>query len=153
VPVPAGCAPMYEFVDRSLARQDRGARLFVWAMRQWAGAALDGRCVCRLVDCAFRSANLCGATEPLHYGMRALCHNGRTPMRFGAVQRASVTEHEAILLSALIAAGRGRDEAVHAICDMMVESSAAPALAASLKALAQAFADAELGFAAADCRH
>lgn len=142
---------MYEFVDRPLARQDRGAQLFVWAMRQWAGAALDGRCVCRLVDCAFRSANLCGAAEPLHHGMRALCHHGRTPMRFGAVQRASVTEHEAILLSALIAAGAGGDHAVDAMCDMLVESSAAPALATSLRALARAFARAELGFVAAKC--
>lgn len=142
---------MYDFVDRPLARQDRGVQLFVWAMRQWAGAALDGRCVCRLVDCAFRSADLRGAAEPLHHGMRALCHHGRTPMRFGAVQRASVTEHEAILLSAMIAANDGRDRAVDVICDMMVQSSAAPVLSASLKTLARAFADAELGFAAADC--
>lgn len=126
-------------------------QLFVWAMRQWAAAALDGRCICRLVDCAFRSADLRGAAEPLHHGMRALCHHGRTPMRFGAVQRASVTEHEAILLSALIAAGDGCDAAVDAVCDMMVESAAAPGLSASLKALARAFADAELGFAPADC--
>ena len=144
---------MYEFVDRPLARQGRGAQLFVWAMRQWAGAALDGRCVCRLVDCAFRSADLRRAAEPLHDGMRALCHHGRTPMRFGAVQRACVTEHEAILLSALVAADAGRDHAVDAICDMLVDSPAAPALANSLKALARAFADAELGLVAADCRH
>ncbi len=142
---------MYEFVDRPLARQDRGVQLFVWAMRQWATAAIDGRCVCRLVDCAFRSADLRGATEPLHQGMRALCHHGRTPMRFGAVERTSVTEHEAILLSALVAADHGRDQAVDAICEALVDLSAAPALAASLKALAGAFADARLGFAAADC--
>jgi len=144
---------MYEFVDRSLARQDRGVQLFVWAMRQWAAAAVEGRCVCRIVDCAFRSADLRGAVEPLHRAMRALCHHGRTPMRFGAVQRASVTEHEAILLSALVAAQAGRDRAVDVLCDMLVEASAAPTLSAGLRTLARAFADAELGFAAADCRH
>lgn len=52
-----GRPPMYDFVDRSLVRQDRGVQLFVWAMRQWAGAALDGRCVCRLSD-AFVAAEL-----------------------------------------------------------------------------------------------
>jgi hypothetical protein len=141
---------MYDFVDRPLARQDRGVQLFVWAMRQWAGAALDGRCVCRLVACAFRSAVLKDAVEPLHQAMHALCHHGRTAMRFGAVQRATITEDEAILLSALIAGGDGRHRTLDTICAALVMPAAAPVLSAGLQALSGAFADAEFGFAAVD---
>ncbi|KHL25849.1 hypothetical protein PK98_04395 [Croceibacterium mercuriale] len=138
---------MYDFIDRPLVRQDRNVQLFVWSMRQWASAALDGRCVCRLVSCAFRSAELKDAVEPLHQAMHALCHHGHTSMRFGAVQRSAITEHEAILLSALIAAGNGQHRTLDTICTALVTSEAAPVLSASLQALSGAFADAELGFA------
>lgn len=139
---------MYDFVDRPLVRQARGVQLFVWAMRQWAAAALDGRCVCRLVACAFHTAELKDATEPLQRAMHALCHHGRTSMRFGAVQRAAITEHEAILLSALVAADAGQRRTLDTICGALVEPAAAPVLAASLQTLSGAFAEAELGFAA-----
>ncbi|WP_347303883.1 hypothetical protein V5740_04485 [Croceibacterium sp. TMG7-5b_MA50] len=139
---------MYEFVDRPLARQERGIQLFVWSMRQWAAAAKDGRCVCRLIGSAFRSAEVQPGTDALFYGMRVLCQHGRTPMRFGAVQRASITEDEAILTSALLAASDGRSHVVQSTCDALVTEAAAPVLAACLQALAKAFGDARLALVA-----
>jgi hypothetical protein len=139
---------MYRFVDRQLAHQQRGIQLFVWSVRQWASAAQDGRCVCGLIGSAFRSAEVQPVTDALHHAMRMLCRHGRSSMCFGAVQKTTITEDEAILVAALVAASDGESHIVQSICDALVEEAAAPVLAACLQALAKAFGEARLALVA-----
>jgi len=139
---------MYRFVDRQLAHQQRGIQLFVWSVRQWACAAQDGRCVCGLIGSAFRSAEVPSAVEALHHAMRMLCRHGRAPMCFGAVQKATITEDEAILIAALVAASDGDSHIVQSTCDALVEEAASPVLAACLQAMAKAFGEARLALVA-----
>jgi len=137
---------MYEFVDRPVDEQIPSVRLTVWAIRQWTRAALDGRCVCRLIGCAFASASVPDAADPLVATMRILVANLRAPVRLGAVDAHRIAEHEAVLLGALVAAaqGRGREQDCRAVASLLVHADMVPALTIALIRLAQAFARADM---------
>ena len=135
---------MYDFVDRRVDEQISSIRLTVWAMRQWVRAALDGRCTCGLIACTFESARVPHAADPLLTMMRILVANLRTPLRVGAVDVCHITEHEAVLLGALVAASEGRKEDCRAVARQLVQADMVPAFTASLIRLARAFAAADM---------
>ena len=135
---------MYEFVDRPVDEQIPSVRLTVWAIRQWVRAALDGRCVCRLIGCAFASARVPDAAGPLVATMRIIAGNIRVPIRLGAVDAPRIAEHEAVLLGALVAAAKGREQDCRAVACLLVHADMVPALTMSLIRLAKAFAKADM---------
>ena len=139
---------MYDFVDRPLGSQPEGVRLVVWSMRQWVTAALEGRCVCGLMGCAFASVDAEGAAGPFRDTMQILCGDLRIPLRFGAIACQQIAEHEAVLLGALTASTQGRAQDCAAVARLLVQPDKAEALAAALGRLAGALAGAELHLAA-----
>jgi hypothetical protein len=143
---------MYDFVDRRLDQQIYSVRMTVWAMRQWIRAVLDGRCVCALIACAFRSARVPGAADPLLSAMRVLVSNLKAPLRLGAVDTSCITEHEAVLLGALVAAAEGREQDCRAVASQLVHADMVPAVTALLIRLARAFAEADMHLVAAEPR-
>lgn len=137
---------MHELIDRPVREQAAGVRLCVWAMRQWVRAALDGKCVCHVIAAEFEGTNAARASVPFHEAMRTLCSNARVALRFGCVDRLAITEHEAIILAAATAAAEGRRQDLQAIARWLVFPDFAPALAASLTSVAEAFAAADIAF-------
>lgn len=135
---------MYAFVDRPISEQDRGVQLCVWAMRQWMGAALDGRCVCHVLAASFAAADVPRAAAPFHLGMQALFGNARIPLRFGSIGRPSITESEAMIVEAIGAAIQGRAEDLHAVARGLVFPDMAAVPIRSLATVAAVFAEASL---------
>lgn len=135
---------MYAFVDRAVDEQNRGVQFLVWSMRQWMKGAVERRCVCRAIGVAFETVGMDQAVDAFHLAMRTICNNAAAPLRFGAVDRPSITEHEAILLAAAAAAEEGQEPVVRAIADALVRAEAAGVLVASLSAVVSAFVDAGL---------
>jgi hypothetical protein len=141
---------MYEFVDRPLARQPESVRLLVWAMRRWARAAQDGHRVCGLIAGAFSASSVAKGAPPFTAAMRILVGNALVPLRFGAVCDPLIAEHEAVLLSALSAAGDRRTEPCRAIARHLVLADRASGLAWSLIRVAEEFSGAGIMLSGAD---
>jgi hypothetical protein len=135
---------MYEFVDRPVCEQSPSVRLTVWAIRRWVRAAREGRCVCRLIASIFATSNVPEAADPLVQAMRLLMGNMRTTIRIGDVHAYHVTEHEAVLLGALVAAGEGREHDCCAVARLLVQPDMVPAMSVALIRLARAFAKADM---------
>lgn len=134
---------MYQFVDQSLDKQDQGARFLVWAMRQWVQAAVQGRCACHMLCAAFTGAGVGGALDDFHIAMQTLCNNALAPLRFGAVERAEISEHEAILVATVLTGPR-REDAMRDIARQLVHADMAMLLARSLAGIGRRFAEAGL---------
>lgn len=131
---------MYRFVDQPLEAQDEGTRFLVWAMRQWVAAALDGRCACHTLCGAFAVLGVADAIDDFHIAMRTLCNNARVPLRFGAVDRELISEHEAILVALTHSAAWREERAVTAVARQLVHPDMAALLARSLAAVARSMA-------------
>jgi hypothetical protein len=135
---------MYRFVDQPLDKQVDGPRFLIWAMRRWVAAAVDGRCACHTLRTGFAGMRVGPAIDDFHVAMRALCNNARVSLRFGAVDRLDITEHEAVLVATAIAAARGDEAEVTAIARQLVHADMAVVFARSFGGVAQAFAGAGL---------
>ncbi len=133
---------MYEFIDRPVYQQTEGVRLLVWGMRRWVRAAREERCVCRFLASVFETAGVPKAAAPLAATMRILVGNMLVPLRFGAIEHPVITEHEAVLLGALVTASQGEGGRCHTMARLLVHADMAPALASSLIGFAQALAEA-----------
>lgn len=133
---------MYDFIDRPVTALNRGGRLLVWAMRQWVQAAQAGRCPCGDLRPTFESRGL-GAVYPHFHGMMAVLNRHAVEtMRFGAVDCARVSEHEALVIS-LIRAAQGEEKLrVGETAALIVGRQQYPYLLGPMAALAQALADA-----------
>lgn len=127
---------MYRFIDSRLCDQPPAVRILVMAMRHWVIGAVNGRCVCHVIGCAFRSLGLAPALDDFHLAMRTLYNNALVPLTFGSFDRSTITEHEAILLGALAAAGDPERGNLRAISRSLVHADMAPALAQALVSLA-----------------
>jgi hypothetical protein len=139
---------MYRFVDQPLDKQGDGPRFLIWAMRQWVVAAVDGRCACHRLHAAFAGLRVERAVDDFHIAMRTLCNNARVPLRFGAVDRLEITEHEAVLVAMAIMATE-RDEAeVKAIARQLVHADMVTLFVRALAGVARTFAHAGLTFGA-----
>jgi hypothetical protein len=135
---------MYRFVDQPLDRQVDGPRFLIWAMRRWVAAAVEGRCACHTLQTAFAGMRMEQAIDDFHVAMRTLCNNARVSLRFGAVDRLDITEHEAVLVATAIAAARGDDTEVTGIARQLVHADMAVVFARSFSGVARAFAQAGL---------
>jgi hypothetical protein len=127
---------MYRFIDARLCDQPPAVRILVLAMRHWIIGAVNGRCVCHVVGCAFRSLKLEPALDDFHLAMRTLYNNALVSLTFGSFDRSTITEHEAILLGALAAAGEARSSSIQAVSRGLVHADMAPALTQALASLA-----------------
>jgi len=139
---------MYRFVDQPLDSQPDGARFLIWAMRQWVVAAVDGRCACGVLRAAFVGMGVERAAGDFHVAMRTLCNNTLIPLRFGAVDRVDITEHEAVLIATAVAVAERDDAAMAAIARQLVHADRAARFARSFAGVAGAFTGAGLPFAA-----
>ncbi len=139
---------MYRFVDQPLDRQADGAHFLVWAMRRWVVAAVEGRCACHRLDAAFTGLRVARAVDDFHLAMRTLCNNTLIPLRFGAVDRLEITEHEAVLIATAIAVAESDEVAVAAIARQLVHADMAPLFARLFTGLARTFTCAGLYFGA-----
>lgn len=135
---------MYQFVDQSLDSQEQGARFLVWAMRQWVQAAVQGRCACHMLCAAFTGVGVDEALDDFHIAMRTLCNNALAPLRFGAVERAEITEHEAILVATVLAGSDREEAAMRDIARQLVHADMAVLLARTLAGVGRRFAEAGL---------
>jgi hypothetical protein len=130
-------------------QQESGTRFLIWAMRQWVSAAVEGRCACHALHAAFTGVRAERAVDDFHLAMRTLCNNVLAPLRFGALDRAEITEHEAVLVATAIATAE-RDEAeVKAIARQLVHADMAAPFAGALASVIQTFAAAGLSFGVA----
>lgn len=132
---------MYEYLDTKVAQLEPGARFFIWSARQWVRAAVNGRCVCSVISGAFQSFRVPDATQHFHLAMHTIYHNALSPVYFGCPEREQVTEHEAILLSALIRAAV-TDDGATPVARGLVHADMVHVLARSLKTLAAELAKA-----------
>lgn len=137
---------MYDFVDRPISEQRDAVQFFVLAMRRCVKAAVDRQCACHVIGSSFAACNLAQAAAPFHALMRTLCANARVPLRIGAIDHEAITEHEALMITAVVAATQGRERDLRAIARGLVFADLAPALAASLATLAARFAGADVLF-------
>ena len=137
---------MYRFIDARLCDQPPAVRILVLAMRHWVIGAVNGRCVCHVVGCAFRSLNLEPALDDFHLAMRTLYNNALVSLTFGSFDRSTITEHEAILLGALAAASEAENGSLQAVSRGLVHADMAPVLTQALASLAMhlEFADHDL---------
>jgi hypothetical protein len=127
---------MYRFIDARLCDQSPAVRILVLAMRHWVIGAVNGRCVCHVVGCAFRSLKLDPALDDFHLAMRTLYNNALVSLTFGSFDRSTITEHEAILLGALAAASEAENGSLQAVSRGLVHADMAPVLAQALVSLA-----------------
>ncbi len=137
---------MYRFVDQPLDSQVDGPRFLIWAMRRWVVAAVEGRCACHMLQAAFTGMRVERAVDDFHLTMRTLCNNTRVALRFGAVDRREITEHEAVLLATAIAAARGDEAEVKEIARQLVHADMAALFARAFSGVARAFTGAGLPF-------
>lgn len=131
---------MYDFIDRPVTALNRGGRLLVWAMRHWVRAVQAGRCPCGDLRPTFESRAL-GAAYPHFHGMMAVLNRYATEqMRFGAVDCARVSEHEALVISMVRAAHDEEKLQAGETAALIVGRPHCPYLLAPMVALAQALA-------------
>lgn len=128
---------MYRFIDARLSDQPPAVRILVLAMRHWVIGAVNGRCVCHVVGCAFRSLKLEPALDDFHLAMRTLYNNALVSLTFGSFDRSTITEHEAILLGALAAASEAENGSLQAVSRGLVHADMAPVLIQALGSLAR----------------
>jgi hypothetical protein len=128
---------LYRFVDQPLDRQDHGTRFLVWALRQWVAAAVDGRCACHTLCVAFAGIGIADAVDDFHIAMSTLCNNARIALRFGAIDRPQISEHEAILVALTLSAAQRGEADVKAVAGQLVHPDMALLLARSLAGVAR----------------
>jgi len=137
---------MYRFVDQPLQGQSEGARFLIWATRHWVAAAVQGRCVCHTLNATFSTMRVDAALDDFHLAMRTLCNNPLIPLRFGALDRPEITEHEAILAATALAAVERGEADVKEVARQLVHADMAALFASSFTRVATIFANAELAF-------
>lgn len=96
---------MYEFVDRPVTSLNAGGRFLIWSMRSWVASAGGENCPARVIAPAFASWNMIGGLQAFHRMMLILNRDALEAFRFCALHCNHISEHEAIILSLLVALG------------------------------------------------
>ncbi|MET1755427.1 hypothetical protein ABVV53_08135 [Novosphingobium sp. RD2P27] len=105
---------MYQFVDRPLESLDCGCRFLVWSMRAWVTSMGQHTCPAQALAPAFARWRMIGGLQAFHRTMLLFNRDALETFGFAPLACSRVSEHEAIILSLLMAlrdngAGTARD--------------------------------------------
>ncbi|MEW9854315.1 hypothetical protein [Novosphingobium sp. M1R2S20] len=133
---------MYQFVDRELEKLDCGSRFLVWSMRAWVTSMGQRTCPAQALAPAFARWRMIGGLQAFHRTMLLFNRDALETFGFAPLACSRVSEHEAVILSLIIAlrdqgAGMARgtlelmvqEEAVGDLLDSLTKVGAALAMA------------------------
>lgn len=135
---------MYDFIDRDIARLDRGAQLLLWAMRSWVQAVEARTCPGPAIASAFARWGVLGALPHFHGVMGELSRDAVQAMAFAPHCCCKVGEDEAVLLALFRATVSEPAERIEATAAMIVTEARVTPLLAGLTAVVRKLADAGL---------
>ncbi len=133
---------MYDFIDRPVTCLDHGGRFLIWSMRSWV-ATMEGQdCPARMIAPAFARWKMIGGLQPFHRVMLVLNRDALETLRFHPLRCGRVSEHEAVLLSLVRAAGERKPHELRTTLELIVQEDCIGDLISSLCELARAMDEA-----------
>jgi hypothetical protein len=129
---------MYHFVDQPVTSLDRGGRFLVWSMRNWVKAVGDRVCPASVIAGPFRKWDVLPGLQPFLRMMALFNRHGLENFQFCALACNHVSEHEAIIISLIVAMRESRPEAVRKTIGLLVEEDGIGEVISALAALGKA---------------
>lgn len=112
---------MYAFVDRPVTSLDMGCRFLVWSMRSWVAVVRARTCPGPALAPAFAKWRMIAGLQPFLRLMLALERDALEPLGFCSLRCNRISEHEAVLLAAFAALGRGDPDIARDTLALLVE--------------------------------
>jgi hypothetical protein len=110
---------MYDFLDRRLSELPQPAQCLVLALRLWAAATKEARCTIQPLNILYSRAGHAGAAWPSLNYFAWLGAHMRRPFTLGCPTCGSVSEDEALLLTAVFQFSQ--QSARHALSELIHE--------------------------------
>jgi hypothetical protein len=129
---------MYHFIDQPVTSLDNGGRFLVWSMRNWVRAASEKACPASMIAGAFRKWDMLPGLQPFLRMMALFNRHGLENFQFCALACNHVSEHEAIIISLVVAMRESRPEAVRKTISLLVEEDAIGEVIGALASLGRA---------------
>ena len=135
---------MYDYIDRPVTQLGRGGRFLIWSMRSWVQAMRGEPCPSSVLAPAFAKWKMIGGLQPFHRAMLLLNRDALETFGFCSLTCNRVSEHEAIMLTLIGAAGTGHRQRLRETLALIVEEDSVGDLLRSLCELAGAMSAAML---------
>lgn len=123
---------MYQFVDQPVSRLGMADRFTLWAMRAWVLLLAQGRCPPGSLAPAFGRMNVLTALPDFHMAMALLNRDGLEKLELAALNCATVSEHEAVLLGLWKEAAGGDRQRVSGTLDLLIAEEAVAIVTSAL---------------------
>jgi hypothetical protein len=133
---------MYEFLDRPVTSLDPGGRFLIWAMRSWVKSMDDKRCPATTVGTAFAKWDMLTGLQPFLRMMALFNRHGLETFQFCPLRCNHVSEHEALILSLVIAHRDSQPETVRNTLALLAEEEAIGQLITAFSELGRSMAKA-----------
>ncbi len=126
---------MYQFVDRDLDHVDSGSRFLVWSMRAWVTAMTHRTCPAHALAPAFARWRMIGGLQAFHRTMLMFNRDALETLAMSPLSCGYVSEHEALILSLIVALSHGEAARARETLELMVQEEAVGDLLESLSTL------------------
>lgn len=129
---------MYQFVDRDLNGIDPGSRFLVWSMRAWVTSMTQRACPAQTLAPAFAKWRMIGGLQAFHRAMLVFNRDALETFGFAPLACTRVSEHEALILSLLVAMRDQGPKAARETLELMVQEEAVGDLLGTLSTVSAA---------------